>query len=255
MGTLRIIPRSIESPFREMALDHALFEIAIQQNSATPILRFYQFESESITVGFSQRNPSLVERVSALQLPWVRRLTGGGMVRHQNDIIFSAIFPAGIHKDFATSRSTYQAIHLCIAQAFTEFQIKTMFQSGCQKQDFIPEHMICFEKPICDDLIYQNQKIVGGAQRRTRGFVLHQGSIQLNRFSQNYDNQITISHLEKAVIRAFQEYFYWESELRTLTSQEISLSRALEMDQYRNPVWNRRGRQDSKEIRMSAAVC
>src|SRR5262249_5633125 len=36
----------------------------------------------------------------------------------------------------------------------------------------------CFSAPVCGDLMSNGQKLVGGAQRRTRDGVLHQGSLQ-----------------------------------------------------------------------------
>ena len=165
------------------------------------------------------------------------------MVVHKGDLIFSMILPVDIHKIFRTTKSAYQAIHLAIHEAFLSLGVKTALASGCQKQDYSPERMICFERPICDDLLYQNQKVVGGAERRSGGFMLHQGSIQVGVLPA--DNQ-THDHLAKAIVANIERRFGWERQEDAVRFEESELARELAIQKYRTDGWNREAKINSE---------
>jgi lipoate-protein ligase A len=67
---------------------------------------------------------------------------------------------------------------------------------------------------VCGDLIADGRKIVGGAQRRTRAGVLHQGSVQ------NLSRRIERSAFASALAIAFGR------ELQTISLDEAWLNRA-----------------------------
>ncbi len=244
MQFLRLLPTVSESCFASMALDESLFLSAIQTRSEIPILRFYQFSEKSLTLGFSQRGKELLEVVKASKTPWVRRPTGGGLVDHDEDLIFSLVLPVTIHPEFRTARSTYYLIHACIQQAFQTFKIKTDFQrKTCSDQaGYKPAQMICFERPVCDDLMLGVQKIVGGAERRSQGYILHQGSIQLEAIGQ------PVPDLEKAIIVSFEEKFNCKRRIEEASSAEATLRRELEEGKYRNSDWNTLAKVNSNYI-------
>ncbi len=244
MGSLRVLPVTVSDPFSQMALDEALFQIAISENQKPAILRFYHFDTDCVTLGFAQRKPPFIQSISSLALPWVRRPTGGGLVVHKGDLIFSMILPIEIHASFRTTRSAYQAIHLAIHEALLSLGVKTVLASGCRKQDYLPDQMICFERPICDDLLYQNQKVAGGAERWSSGFMLHQGSIQVGVLLA--DNQ-THDDLAKAIAANIEKRFGWERREDVICSEELELAREFAIQKYRTDGWNREAKMNSEE--------
>ena len=108
VSELRIIPIHNLDVFTGMAIDEALLELAIQKESEVPILRFSRFQEKSISIGFSQRNSSLIASLESGKIPWVRRPTGGGFVTHHKDLIISMILPIKIHDLDAEDKATIE---------------------------------------------------------------------------------------------------------------------------------------------------
>ena len=113
-------------------------------------------------------------------MPVVRRLTGGGVVFHDKDLVFSlginsAEFPAA-----KSVEKSYFWIHKIIQLAFKERSIRAV-QAKTEGVKVSPEisRSACFKNPVPGDLLFKNKKIVGGAQKRRKNVLLHQGSIML----------------------------------------------------------------------------
>src|ERR1700676_2326901 len=74
-----------------MALDEALLEA--MPRLQRPVLRFYGWTEPAATFGYFQKY-SDVESNTPLR-PLIRRPTGGGIVPHDADWTYSAVFPPG----------------------------------------------------------------------------------------------------------------------------------------------------------------
>jgi len=110
----------------------------------------------------------------------VRRWTGGGIVCHDADWTFSLLVPARENFCRIRPREAYQAIHARVVSAMChgeEWQgIRLAGTEDCEQA------LSCFAGPTLFDVMDATLgKICGGAQRRTRQGVLHQGSIQRSR--------------------------------------------------------------------------
>jgi lipoate-protein ligase A len=150
----------------QMALDEALLETC-----KGPILRVYLWDKPAVSFGYSQSLTRVREAFPGL--PLVRRWTGGGMVEHGCDWTFSLIIPAG--EPFASVRpaESYRRIHAVIAAALGSDAVLQEKGSGPAPAG------ACFVQPVRDDILaFDGRKICGGAQRRTRKGLLHQGSVQ-----------------------------------------------------------------------------
>ncbi|MFM2082983.1 MAG: hypothetical protein RL380_1674 [Verrucomicrobiota bacterium] len=150
-----------------MALDEALLELAPQ-----PILRCYGWTQPAATFGYFQKIADL-EAATSLR-PLIRRPTGGGLVPHDADWTYSAVFPAG-HEWFALrAEESYRRIHETLRAAFAQLGVATELAECCQKT--LPgQCFIGYEK---FDLLWRGKKIAGAAQRRTKTGLLIQGSVQ-----------------------------------------------------------------------------
>lgn len=150
-----------------MAVDEALFAEA-----RTPILRFYRWQTRSLSFGYFGRYTDALVQSDHRDL--VRRWTGGGIVLHGDDLTYSVIVPRP-HPFFSrSSREIYSALHEAIRLALQASQIEaTLARQSAPK---ISED--CFANPVRADVLSGDRKIAGAAQRRTRAGLLHQGSIQ-----------------------------------------------------------------------------
>jgi lipoate-protein ligase A len=153
-----------------MALDEALLE-AMPRLQA-PVLRFYGWTEPAATFGYFQKYS---EVVAATKLrPLIRRPTGGGIVPHDADWTYSAIFPAGHEWHSLKAEESYRRIHDWLRLAFAELKIETELAPCCKKT--LPGQ--CFVGYEKYDLLWHGKKIAGAAQRRNKLGLLIQGSIQ-----------------------------------------------------------------------------
>jgi len=153
-----------------MALDEALLENISRLGQ--PVLRFYGWTEPAATFGYFQKY-SEVAAATKLR-PLVRRPTGGGIVPHDADWTYSAIFPPGHEWHSLKAEESYRRIHDWLRLAFAELKIETELAPCCKKT--LPGQ--CFIGHEKFDLLWHGRKIAGAAQRRNKSGLLIQGSVQ-----------------------------------------------------------------------------
>jgi lipoate-protein ligase A len=160
-----------------MAIDEALF-----RSADAPVLRFYRWAGPELSIGYFVRWEGLPDK----SLPITRRWTGGGIVEHGEDVVFSLIVPAkfagsGQIPGFIGENggARYRWIHERLAGALEEAGLEIALASS-PPPDSVPGGR-CFAAAVGYDLIDPStgRKIAGGAQRAARGALLHQGSVRL----------------------------------------------------------------------------
>jgi lipoyl(octanoyl) transferase len=153
-----------------MALDAALLES--MPRLSKPVLRFYGWTEPAATFGYFQRY-SEVAATTRLR-PLMRRPTGGGIVPHDADWTYSAVFPAGHEWHSLMAEESYRRIHDWLRLAFEELKVESDLAPCCQKS--LPGQ--CFVGHEKSDLLWHGKKIAGAAQRRNKLGLLIQGSVQ-----------------------------------------------------------------------------
>ena len=153
-----------------MALDEALLETVSQLDK--PVLRFYGWTQPTATFGYFQKF-SEVWRATLLR-PLIRRPTGGGIVPHDADWTYSAVFPPNHEWHLLKAEESYRRIHEWIQSAFAKLKVATELASCCKKS--APGE--CFAGYEKFDLLWHGKKIAGAAQRRNKSGLLIQGSVQ-----------------------------------------------------------------------------
>ncbi len=161
-----------------MALDEAL--LAAMPRLQKPVLRFYGWTEPAATFGYFQKF-SEVERATLLR-PLIRRPTGGGIVPHDCDWTYAAIFPAGHEWHSLKAEESYRRIHDWLRLAFAKMKMETELAPCCRKPQ--PSTLnpqlpsACFIGHEKSDLLWHDKKIAGAAQRRNKLGLLIQGSVQ-----------------------------------------------------------------------------
>lgn len=156
---------------QQMAVDDVLLESGF----STPLLRHYRWQGRWASFGRSQSLTASQREAGGLSL--VRRPTGGGIVFHTADWTFSLIVPATEPAASLRPREFYQRLHGAITEILklNPLHAEARLASG---KDCRP-HAACFSGPSAFDILgADGKKLCGGAQRRSRAGVLHQGSIQ-----------------------------------------------------------------------------
>ena len=112
-----------------MALDEALLEA--MPRLQTPVLRLYGWTEPAATFGYFQKYTE-VAATTKLR-PLIRRPTGGGIVPHDADWTYSAVFPAGHEWHSLKAEESYRRIHDWLRLAFAGLQVETELAPCCKK--------------------------------------------------------------------------------------------------------------------------
>lgn len=150
----------------QMACDEALLNLCDQ-----PVLRIFRWAAPWVSAGYF--TPLALAKSVRPGLPVCRRWTGGGIVIHEGDFTFSLVVPAGEPLARMRPAESYRKIHETVAAAMASQGTEAALAPGGG-----PAGGECFVSPVAHDVVSSGRKVAGGAQRRTRRGLLHQGSIQ-----------------------------------------------------------------------------
>lgn len=152
-----------------MALDESLLE-----DPPSSWLRFYTWEPHAISLGYFQKLHDF--RREADEFDLVRRPTGGGAILHAHELTFSLVLSEALLP--GTVRSSYQRINHALMDALKALGVHLQEPTGTEST----AGAWCFAHPVGLDLVQEDgRKVVGCAQRRRGGRVLHHGSLVLSR--------------------------------------------------------------------------
>ena len=210
-------------PSFNMGLDEAL----LLSPDAQPTLRFYSWSPDTLSLGYFQKYAEIpaTQKASAV----VRRLTGGGAIHHVNELTFSFTAPQNHVLYRGNVGMSYTRIHAAIAKALGHFGVQATARGRNVELDSEnPDTGMCFHKSSCEDLIWSNRKGVGSAQRRTKGRILHHGSIKLDTSPLEGDiatikqvaGDIEPAQLAAQLIEAFQSELGLSFEVGVPTPEE-----------------------------------
>ena len=172
-------PRSGES---NMAIDEALLQ------NATPawpvVLRVYRWDRPTLSIGHFQQIEDRNEVPHLSELPWVRRKTGGGAIVHDRELTYSILIPNRANYSVkGHNEALYRAIHLSFVEQLQKlgWDARLAECTCAARAEKIPSHFLCFLRRSPIDLIIDNAKILGSAQRRSATGLLQHGSFLLCR--------------------------------------------------------------------------
>ena len=212
-----------------MALDEALLQTAAKRGRA--LLRVYAWEKPAVSFGYFQKFPAGI----AGEYEVVRRPTGGGLVYHGDgvDTTYTVVAPPNHLFYRLTAPEAYSAIHRAVAAALENAGRVTsrgaVFASNSPEVVSGPttRSYECFQNPVPGDVMRDGRKLAGGAQRRNKYGMLHQGSIAAQLTPAQVADGFT---LELGI--QFQSY--------SLAKKEVSTAEQLAREKYGTKTWNHR---------------
>ncbi len=251
------------SPYFNMAMDEALF-LAYQGywqdfKLDLPVFRLYQWQPYALSLGYSQKaGRELV--LENCEVPFVRRITGGGILFHAEEVTYSIIAREDDFGNFPSIKESYR--HICgfLLFFYAKLGIKACFACEEETQGLGEFSSFCLAGRERYDIVTAGKKIGGNAQRRRKKYLLQHGvvpiDLQLGRvekcikdFSprgytslQNTLGGIGSVKVKKYLQEAFIEIFNAKPvELKKEVIYKSILSRAEELikTKYANPKWNR----------------
>ncbi|MCY3000238.1 MAG: hypothetical protein NTV21_00305 [Planctomycetota bacterium] len=173
METWRLITTWGAQPSFNLGLDEALLE----SSDAPVTVRFYSWKPATLSLGYFQKFAEVPAALDARSV--VRRFTGGGAIHHDRELTFSIAAPLAhpLYRD--SLPDSYARVHAGVARALLTLGIEAKLRGESKLASDREGTGMCFHKSSPLDLVWDERKGVGSAQRRTRERVLHHGSIKL----------------------------------------------------------------------------
>lgn len=179
----RLIRSGFMTGAENMAFDEALLE-AVAQGRSGPVLRLYRWNPPTVTLGYAQRGERVVNLAACRKLGFdvVRRCTGGRAVLHDREVTYaviapehSVLFPGGILEN-------YRVIAEVLRQTLDSLGLPAVMAPGrCRGAEGVGiQQNACFTAPSSYELVYQERKVTGSAQKRHGNAFLQHGSIPVD---------------------------------------------------------------------------
>ncbi len=173
MPKCRLIKYSVADGAHNMAADEVLLQSA---RAGVASLRFYGWLPATVSLGYFQSERLRLSDPRLAKLPFVRRPSGGDTLVHDQEVTYALALPAGLPWQ-PRGGSWLRRMHGIIGTALRELGIAAQLHepAGPQRMD----GPLCFHHFTTGDLLLNNCKIVGSAQRRQAGALLQHGAILL----------------------------------------------------------------------------
>lgn len=172
---MRFIPFEVKTGQENMQIDSDLLEYAIKNQLKEPIFRLYGWSPACVSLGRNQKSDFLdLDFLKQNNIDYVRRLTGGRALLHDNEITYSYICPASFLENGENVVNSYKEISKILIAAFKKLDIELDF-GGIKKINGHKDY--CMLVSTGADLCYKNRKLIGSAQFRKEGYILQHGSI------------------------------------------------------------------------------
>ncbi len=167
----------ILSPWENMRRDSSLLS-SLEEGSGRPSFRLYFWDRLCLSIGLNQK------KIPAVDLPIVRRPTGGGALLHGWDLSFALV---DLRERWGRSpKAIYKKVAGLLIEAFSRHGIELKMES------FRGNYMnseYCFWVPTFGELTFKGRKVVSMAMRTLRRSFLIHGSIYL-KFDYNRASRI-----------------------------------------------------------------
>lgn len=158
-----------------MAVDEALLEGF--REGDLPIFRLYGWECSLSAGRFSNLEQSIdTAKLKGANLTCVRRISGGGILVHGNDLSYSLIVPRALLKEYGVKES-YGYLCRFLLSLYEMLGHKAVFAADLQLETFRSD--ICLAGNEAYDITINGKKMGGNAQRHTRRVLLQHGTIPI----------------------------------------------------------------------------
>lgn len=240
-----IIDEAAPGPWN-MAVDEALLASA-GEGGAT--LRFYRWSQATLSLGYFQAVAERKRHPASTGCPLVRRSTGGGAIVHDKEITYSYTSPLG-DRFAADAESLYELFHQALIDALRDYGIEG-HRSGRASEGGTPKTdvFLCFQRRSAQDVVVDEVKIAGSAQRRRHGAVLQHGSVllgastfapELAGLGELAGRAVDAADLVEQWTRRLAEHLHAAFEPGRLTADEMIQARALATDKFSTSRWTER---------------
>lgn len=141
-----------------------------------PVLRLYRWSPPALSLGYNQ-DPAAFDRDAAASagLDIVRRPTGGRAILHADELTYAVVGTSPGPVFGASLHEVYLTINRVLVAFLSELGAPAEISGGESRDE--ARGNLCFRSAGRYEISVHGRKLVGSAQRRTRGCFLQHGSI------------------------------------------------------------------------------
>ncbi len=266
MHDWRLINSGFQTGAMNMALDEALLH-AVANGLSSPVLRFYRWQPATVTLGYAQSVITDIDlevcRHAGLDV--IRRSTGGRAVLHDNEVTYSIIAPSDSGLFGNSVLDSYRVISEILQKALHQLGLPAKLVPGRQRGGQLnATKAVCFSAPSQYELVIDDRKVAGSAQKRHGQAFLQHGSIPLEMdlellgkvlktdintetagsldkvgwLNMWASQPLSITEVERCVAGEFSKAMGSTLRDSELTDDETSEAEKLCREKYANPDWN-----------------
>jgi lipoyl(octanoyl) transferase len=263
----RLILSGYSSPYYNMALDQVLADSVAKENGLA-VFRVYGWRPYGVSFGFNQKIGDILdlEKCRSKGIPYVRRMTGGSVILHRDDISYSVISRKEDLDIRGGILESYKTINSFLLKFYKGLGLKAAYS---EKKDSDNDPGVCSLFKESYDIEYKGLKIGGNAQRRRAGVVFQHGSIPLRDSAFELRELLKVKNLESSkksisldkalgrelgfkeaesrLLESFKNSFNLEFKESELLDRELSSLEIIEQNKYAVDEWNLERRDHVKE--------
>jgi lipoyl(octanoyl) transferase len=177
--TWRLLSHAAGDGAWNMAVDEAVAD-AVGRGHSPPTLRWYGWRRPTASFGLLQRvrGGPMATACGRLDIPMVRRPTGGRAVLHAAELTYSLALPAANPLARGPLQRSYTAIAGGLLDGLRRLGIQATHGDPAERRS-MPGATACFQTRTLPAILVGGRKLLGSAQRRWSWGLLQHGSLLL----------------------------------------------------------------------------
>jgi lipoate-protein ligase A len=248
-----------------MALDEALLR-SFDPVRSLPVLRLYGWNPPTLSLGRFQNAADVLdlERCRADGVALVRRVTGGGVIYHADELTYSLVCAPDQIPPASSIKDSFRVLTGFLLSFYRRLGLDAVYAVDAAPEGtlFGERTPFCFAGKESFDILTAGRKMGGNAQRRVKGAIFQHGSIPLNNrartglsymrdqspaFAESTTSLAECGvvgdreYLGREITSAFSDYFDVKLENDTLSDREQADRGALRVHKYSSELWNLKG--------------
>ncbi|MFQ5329486.1 MAG: biotin/lipoate A/B protein ligase family protein [Thermodesulfobacteriota bacterium] len=252
MEEWRLIIDTPADGYENMAVDETLLLSCDRGEPST--LRFYDWKSPTISIGYLQSYDPFYN----IDLPVVRRMSGGRAVIHGTEVTYSISCNDGSPLFAEGINGSYRLISRALSHALNDLSIEATTVPSGKRLPTGGVRESCFASTSRHEIVVDGKKVAGSAQRRLKNAFLQQGSVLFDvdrgmveeLFGERSLDGMAWLHLfgkvdkeefRRACVNRLEDLLDLRLSLSTLTAKEESVKERLIHEKYTSDRWNKRG--------------
>lgn len=164
-----------------MAVDEALL-LSFDPASSQPILRLYGWKPPALSLGRFQDAAAVLDldRCRAGGVPIVRRITGGGVIYHADELTYSIVCAPPHLPPTPSIKESFRHLTAFLLTFYGKLGLHPRYAADHGGDRRLGERTpFCFAGHESHDILIGGRKIGGNAQRRLKEVIFQHGSIPL----------------------------------------------------------------------------